>query len=132
MKLACRAIFRQLFSPRLLEILRGYWVKASPTGNWLFPGRKPDRPLTPTSVRKALAAAAKKAKLRKRVTPHLLRHSFATHLLEAGTDIRKIQVLLGHSSIRTTAHYTQVSAAHIATIKSPLDQLRLARIPAPV
>jgi site-specific recombinase XerD len=118
-----------MLSPRLLEILRGYWVKASPKGDWLFPGRKPGRPLTPTSVRKALDAAAKRAKLRKKVTPHLLRHSFATHLLEAGTDIRVIQVLLGHSSIRTTARYTQVSARHIASVQSPLDRIRAPQIP---
>ena len=118
-----------MLSPRLLEILRGYWVKARPTGDWLFPGRKPGQPLTPTSVRKALDAAAKKANLRRKVTPHLLRHSFATHLLEAGTDIRVIQVLLGHSSIRTTAHYTQVSTRHIASVQSPLDRIRAPQIP---
>ena len=114
-----------MLSPRLLEILRGYWVKVQPQGGYLFPGRKAGRPITRAAVRKALAAAAAKAKLRKRVTPHLLRHSFATHLLEAGTDIRVIQVLLGHSSIRTTACYTQVSERHIGSVRSPLDRLRV-------
>jgi len=117
-----------MLSERLLEILRGYWVQVRPQGGWLFPGRKAGKPITPHAVGKALHAAATKAKLRKKVTPHLLRHSFATHLLEEGTDIRVIQVLLGHSSIRTTAGYTQVSERHIGQVKSPLDKLRVRRV----
>jgi site-specific recombinase XerD len=117
-----------MLSERLLEILRGYWRLARPQGGWIFPGRKPGEPITRNAVGKALHAAAAKAKLRKRVTPHLLRHSFATHLLEGGTDIRVIQVLLGHNSIRSTARYTQVSARHIGSVKSPLDQLRTPRV----
>jgi integrase/recombinase XerD len=118
-----------MLSERLLEMLRGYWGKVRPQGGWLFPGQKAGKPITDSAVRQALGVAARKAKLRKKVTPHLLRHSFATHLLEAGTDIRVIQVLLGHSSIRTTARYTQVSERHIGSVKSPLDklQVRLAR-----
>ena len=112
-----------MLSQRLLEVLRAYWVRVHPKGRWLFPGRKKDRPLTPSAVERATREAARAAKLRKRVTPHVLRHSFATHLLEAGTDIRVIQVLLGHSSIRTTARYTQVSQRHIGTVQSPLDRL---------
>jgi integrase/recombinase XerD len=114
-----------MLSPRLLEILRGYWVNVRPQGGWLFPGRKAGKPITRNAVEKAIDVAAAKAKLRKKVTPHLLRHSFATHLLEAGTDIRVIQVLLGHSSIRSTARYTQVSERHIGAVKSPLDKLRV-------
>ena len=117
-----------MLSERLLEILRGYWVQVRPQGGWLFPGRKAGKPITRNAVEKALDVAAVKAKLRKKVTPHVLRHSFATHLLEAGTDIRVIQVLLGHSSIRSTARYTQVSERHIGSVKSPLDKLRLSRV----
>jgi integrase/recombinase XerD len=116
-----------MLSGVLLEILRVYWRRVRPQGGWLFPGRKPGQPITRNAVAQALQAAASKAKLRKKVTPHLLRHSFATHLLEGGTDIRVIQVLLGHSSIRTTARYTQVSERHIGSVKSPLDKLRLGR-----
>jgi site-specific recombinase XerD len=117
-----------MLSERLLEILRGYWVQVRPEGGWLFPGRKAGQPITRNAVAKALDAAAAKAKLRKKVTPHLLRHSFATHLLEGGADIRVIQVLLGHSSIRSTARYTQVSERHIGSVKSPLDKLRIRRV----
>ena len=117
-----------MLSKRLLEILRGYWVQQRPEGGWLFPGNKPGYPITRNAVEKALHRAAAKAKLRKKVTPHLLRHSFATHLLEDGTDIRVIQVLLGHGSIRTTARYTQVSARHVGSVKSPLDKLNVAGV----
>jgi integrase/recombinase XerD len=111
-----------MLGDRLLEGLREYWVKVKPRG-WLFPGAKTGRPLSPDAVRKALERARKVAKLKKRVTTHALRHAFATHLLESGTDIRIIQVLLGHASIRTTARYTQVSNKLIASTKSPLDLL---------
>ncbi len=94
----------------------------------MFPGRKAGAPITRSAASKALKAAAAKAGLTKRVTPHTLRHSFATHLLEAGTDIRVIQVLLGHTSIRTTAHYAQVSAKHVGSVKSPLDRIRIPQI----
>jgi integrase/recombinase XerD len=117
-----------MLSERLLEILRGYWAQVRPQGGWLFPGHKAGKPITRSAVEKALDVAAAKAKLRKKVTPHLLRHSFATHLLEDGTDIRVIQVLLGHSSIRTTARYTQVSERHIGSVRSPLDKLRVRRV----
>lgn len=120
-----------MLSERLLQILRAYWVQVRPEGGWLFPGRKTGKPITRAAVEKAVHAASAKAQLRKKVTPHLLRHSFATHLLEAGTDIRVIQVLLGHSSIRSTSRYTQVSARHIGSVKSPLDQLRTPRVRAP-
>jgi site-specific recombinase XerD len=111
-----------MLGDRLLEGLRAYWVKVKPEG-WLFPGAKKGCPLSPDAVRKALERATKTAKLKKRVKTHGLRHAFATHLLESGTDIRVIQALLGHASIRTTARYTQVSKKLIASTKSPLDLL---------
>jgi len=112
-----------MLSERLLPTLRAYWREVRPSGGWLFPGREKGRPLSPDAVRKALKAAASVVKLKKRISPHGLRHSFATHMLEVGNDIRVIQELLGHASIRTTARYTQVSAKHIARVKSPLDLL---------
>jgi integrase/recombinase XerD len=110
-----------MLSPRLLLCLREYWRSQRPPLPLLFPGRDPSIPITSAAVRKALQKAVVAAKLTKHVTPHLLRHSFATHLLEAGTDIRTIQVLLGHNSIKTTAIYTHISAKLIASTKSPLD-----------
>lgn len=112
-----------MLADRLLVALRSYWVKVRPEGGWLFPGQSKGTHLHEGSVRKALSEAVRLAKLKKRVTAHTMRHSFATHLLELGTDIRIIQVLLGHASIRTTARYAQVSSKHIASVKSPLDVL---------
>jgi site-specific recombinase XerD len=105
----------------LLGALRSYWKAVRPPRPFLFPGDIEGRPIEPSSVRLALRKALRDAGASKRVTPHALRHSFATHLLEAGTDIRIIQELLGHSSIRSTMRYTHVSAAHIATQKTPLE-----------
>jgi site-specific recombinase XerD len=111
-----------MLSPRLLVILRAYWKLARPPAPWLFTGRT-GRPIAAEVARKALARATAAAKLDKKVTPHVLRHSFATHLLEAGTDLRVIQVLLGHNNIRATTRYTRVSAAMITKTKSPLERL---------
>jgi len=108
---------------RLLLVLREYYRACRPPEPYLFPGKTPDRPISATAVRKAVKRAAQKAGLKKRVTPHSLRHAFATHLLESGTDVRVIQALLGHSSIRTTARYTQVSRRHVGRTQSPLDVL---------
>jgi site-specific recombinase XerD len=117
-----------MLSPRLLDLLREYWkarrrqpnVRSSP---WLFPGQDPTRPMTSKSVHAACKAVCEASGLSKRVTVHTLRHSFATHLLEAGTDIRTIQVLLGHRNIKTTALYTHVSTATLEATHSPLDRL---------
>ena len=106
---------------RLLLCLRTYWKEVRPPGPWLFPGRDPGGHIGASAVRKAVRKAAKDAEISKRVTPHMLRASFATHLLESGSDIRTIQMLLGHGSIRTTERYTRVSKAHVGRVKSPLD-----------
>jgi site-specific recombinase XerD len=112
-----------MLSERLLEMLREYWKRVRPTGRWLFPGRSKGTHLHPTTLRWALKKAVKASKLKKRVTVHTLRHSFATHLHEMGNDIRFIQAVLGHASIRTTERYTQVSNKQVARKKSPLDVL---------
>jgi len=108
---------------RVLFLLRRYWVTERPKGPWLFPGKQRGCPVSESSVRYHLRAAAKKTGLTKRVTPHVLRHTFATHLLELGTDVRVIQMLLGHRSIRTTVRYTRVTRTLVANTKSPVDVL---------
>jgi len=117
-----------MLSPQLLTILRGYWRLVRPR-HWLFPGRDESRPIDPQVLHAACRSAYKAAGLAKRVTVHTLRHSFATHLLEAGTDIRIIQVLLGHSNLSTTARYTRVASTTIRNTASPLDRLRLEVVP---
>ena len=112
-----------MLAQRLLACLREYWRTTRPVGPQLFPGNPPRNVISAEAVRRALRKAVAKTKIRKRVTPHVLRHCFATHLLEGGADIRTIQVLLGHGSIRSTARYTQVSTKHIARTQSPLDRL---------
>jgi len=111
-----------LLSPVLLEMLRHFWWAVRPV-DYLFPGRSLDRPVSVSQVQRSCREAQVKAGIDKAISPHTLRHSFATHLLEAGTDLRVIQSLLGHSSASTTALYTHVSAAMIRQTRSPLDQL---------
>jgi len=117
-----------MLSARLLAILRTYWRLARPE-HWLFPGRESGKPIDVQVLYAACRSARAAAGLDKRVTVHTLRHSFATHLLERGTDIRVIQVLLGHNNLSTTARYTRVSNGLIRRTESPLDRLILDRGP---
>jgi site-specific recombinase XerD len=114
-------------SERLLDVLRRYYVRERPKGPWLFPRAGGDRHVSPDQVRQALKQAVARTPITKRVSPHVLRHSFATHLLEAGTDLRIIQALLGHASIRTTVRYTRVSTRLIRQTKDLLEDTEVAR-----
>ncbi len=111
-----------MLSPVLLEALRAYWLRDRPTG-WLFPGADPTKPVGRETFTRVCIGVGRHAGLSKRVTPHTLRHTFATHLLEDGVDIRTIQALLGHRSLRTTALYTFVAPEKVAATRSPLDAL---------
>ncbi|MEF2549645.1 site-specific integrase [Aurantimonas sp. E1-2-R+4] len=117
-----------MLSAQLLAILRTYWRLTRP-GRWLFPGRDEDKPIDVQVLHSACRSARAAAGIDKRVTVHTLRHSFATHLLESGTDIRIIQVLLGHAHLSSTAHYAQVSNRLIRRTTSPLDRLTLEVVP---
>jgi integrase/recombinase XerD len=110
-------------SARTLSVLRLYYREAGVKGPLLFAGRYGDVALTRNAINFAMQGAAAAANLDKRVYPHLLRHSFATHLLEIGTDLRTVQILLGHRSLQSTARYTHLTEARRASLKSPLDLL---------
>ena len=117
-----------MLSPTLLEVLRAWWHEAKVRGKmlphgWLFPGQDPVNPLSSRQLNRACHAAAEAAGITKRVSPHTLRHSFATHLLEHKEDIRVIQVLLGHKKLETTALYAQVATRTLCEVTSPLDRL---------
>ena len=117
-----------MLSPVLLELLRNWWRQAHAQGKmlpngWLFPGQNPIDPLGTRQLNRAIHEAADAARLDKRVSLHTLRHSFATHLLEQKTDIRVIQVLLGHKKLETTSLYTQVATEILREVVSPLDRL---------
>jgi site-specific recombinase XerD len=117
-----------MLSPQLLELLRLWWREGKKRGvmlphGWLFPGRSCIDPISSRQLHRAVQEAAEVAGIRKRVSPHTLRHSFATHLLEQDVDIRVIQVLLGHSKLETTALYTKVSTRTIHAVAGPLDRL---------
>ena len=116
-------------SLRLLEQLRAYWIKYRPAGSLLFPGKTPEKPYADTSIRKAMKAAAINAGIQKRVYPHVLRHSYATGLLEAGVDLLTISRLLGHSSFATTMRYLHCRREHLHSTPSPLDWLPVQQLP---
>lgn len=111
-----------MLSPRLLAILRDWWRVHRPT-QWLFPGARPDHPIAKGTVQAACREAQRRSHLTKRVTPHSLRHAFAVHLLEAGTDLRTIQLLLGHRGLATTARYLRLATTTVCATTSPLDVL---------
>jgi len=115
-----------MLSPQLLEVLRAWWRQCRSKG-WLFPGKDPLLPLTSRQLNRACHMAAEVAGLGSWVTPHTLRHSFATHLLESSIDVRVIQVLLGHAKLDTTARYTQVATNTLRAVMSPLERLTLAK-----
>jgi integrase/recombinase XerD len=117
-----------MLSAQLLRILRTYWRLARPP-EWLFPRRDGSGPVSITVLHAACRSARAAAGIDKRVTVHTLRHSFATHLLENGTDIRIIQVLLGHNNLSSTARYTKVSSGLIRHTQSPLDRLNIEVVP---
>jgi integrase/recombinase XerD len=120
-----------MLPPCVLALSRQWWLERptnqdagiAPRDRWLFPGRVPGRPITTRQLNRLFHEAARAAGIAKRVTLHTLRHSFATHLLERGTDIRLIQALLGHHRLETTAHYTHVATGIIAAVASPIDKL---------
>ncbi len=109
-------------SKELLDLLRSYWQARRPK-QWLFPGDHPGQPITRDAVGQACEKAHRLSGLSKPVTPHSLRHAFAVHLLEAGTDVRTIQLLLGHRSLSTTARYLRIATSKVCATSSPLDLL---------
>jgi len=111
-----------MLSPHLLEVLRAYWKLTQPR-TWLFPGDTPARPISKNAVQQACQKARRICGIQKPVTAHSLRHAFATHLLEAGTDVRRIQLLMGHRSLATTARYLKVATTTVCATTSPFDLL---------
>ena len=113
-----------MLSPSLLDLLRDYWREARPQG-WLFPGQNRVDPISSRQLSRAFMSAKSMAGVKKPATLHTLRHSFATHLLEANTDVRVIQVLLGHSKLSTTARYTHVATKTLRDVVSPFEHVRV-------
>ncbi len=111
-----------MLSPKLLETLRAYWRAVRPE-EWLFPGDRPGLPISTSAVELACKLARRSAGIAKQVTPHSFRHAFAVHLLESGTDVRTIQLLLGHRSLATTARYLRIATSKVCSTSSPLDLL---------
>ena len=119
-----------MLSPRLLDALRTYWKSARPT-QWMFPGEVPGQPITREAVGLACQKARRDSGITKPITPHSLRHAFATHLLESGADLRTIQLLLGHRSLATTARYLKVATTTVCATTSPFDLLPKVEPPPP-
>jgi len=119
-----------MLSPRLLELLRTWWRVATPW-TWLFPGTRAGRPITPDAVEEACLQAQRRCGIPKPITPHALRRAFAVHLLEGGTDVRTIQLLLGHRSLTTTARYLRIATSTVCATRSPFDLLPRSSTPAP-
>ena len=111
-----------MLSPRLLDELRSYWKTERPE-TWLFPGDLPGRPITRNAVALACKKAHRRCGIAKPITPHSLRHAFATHLLEQGVDVRRIQLLLGHRSLATTSRYLKIATSTVCATTSPFDLL---------
>jgi site-specific recombinase XerD len=103
-------------------MLRSYWKSAHP-GAWLFPGRWPGQPISPLSINRTCREVSQQCGIGKPVGPHSLRHAFAVHLLEAGTDLRTIQLLLGHRNLSTTARYLMIATSKVCATASPLESL---------
>lgn len=120
-----------MLSPRLLGELRAYWKSARPQA-WLFPGNIPGQPITKDAVEQACQRARRASGISKPITPHSLRHAFATHLLESGTDVRRIQLLMGHRSLATTSRYLKIAASTLCATVSPFDLLPQTDAPQPV
>ncbi len=116
-----------ILTPTLLEALRNYWKSYKPP-TLLFPGKTPEKPLTQNSMHRAMRRARGRAGISKRVTTHTMRHCFATHLLESGTNLRTIQVLLGHRSLNTSTTYLHVAAGALSSDQRPVDLLQLAGV----
>jgi integrase/recombinase XerD len=111
-----------MLSPKLLELLRDWWRLARPR-DWLFPSHVATQPISRSAVECACQHAHRRCRISKPITPHSLRHAFAVHLLEAGTDVRTIQLLLGHRSLSTTARYLRIATIKVCSTTSPLDWL---------
>ena len=113
-----------MLPPRLLDILRDYWRRTRP-GEWLFPGEPPSRPVCPLTINRTCREVRQRCGIGKPVAPHSLRHAFAVHLLEAGTDLRTIQLLLGHRNLSTTAQYLMIATSKVCATTSPLESLNV-------
>ena len=111
-----------MLPPKLLDLLRDYWRRTHP-GEWLFPGDRPGQPVSPLTIDRTCREVRQQCGIGKPVTPHSLRHAFAVHLLESGTDLRTIQLLLGHRNLSTTARYLMIATSKVCATPSPLESL---------